>query len=51
MKGHNLSFFSREEFVFDGIVGKKGQIRVAKKSELGERVKQLIKQDELEVFD
>jgi ATPase len=50
-KGHNYSFFSGDEFVFDGIVGKKGQIKVAKKSELGERVKQLLKHGELEVFD
>ncbi|MBR9678802.1 MAG: Flp pilus assembly complex ATPase component TadA [Nanoarchaeota archaeon] len=51
VKGHNLSFFSGDDFVFDGIVGKKGQIRVAKKSELGVRVKSLISQENFEVFD
>jgi ATPase len=50
-RGHNLSFFSGEEFIFDGIVGKKGHIRVARKSELGERLKGLLKKGELQVFD
>lgn len=50
MKGKELSFYSNKEYIFSATAGNKGQVKINKTSEIGEKVLKAVISNTLQIF-